>query len=203
MNLSAENGFLPAFTADQLIEVSAKMSRKHVETLSQFCHGDFNTVNEYLDDLSQAFALGALTAAKRAKDGKAIRTMQWKYGEGYMLRRLHEIISDITMAGKSMPVDPTGGAMANGDDAEDIEEMPGYVIEGEGSVTDSLVNSENLAAARNAFDDLPADIRQVVQLYAVEEMSFEQIGRIVGVSKPTACRMYREGVELMRRQFAA
>jgi RNA polymerase sigma factor (sigma-70 family) len=203
MNATAENGFLPAFTADQLIEVSAKMSRKHVETLSQFCHGDYAAVTDYLDDLSQAFALGALQAAKRAEDGKAIRTMQWKYGEGYMLRRLHEIISDITLAGKTMPVDHTGGAMANGDDTEDAEEAPGYVVEGEGAVSDSLVNSENLAAAVDAFEDLPADIREVVQLRAIDGLSYEEIGKKLGTSDTYAYLKYKKGVDLMRRQFAA
>lgn len=36
------------------------------------------------EDAAQEFILGALTAAKRAKEGGAVRTYQWVYGRGFI-----------------------------------------------------------------------------------------------------------------------
>jgi hypothetical protein len=211
MNATAENGFLPAFTADQLVEVSAKASRKYVETLSQFCKGDFGAVEDHLNDLSQAFALGALEAAKRSEDGKAIRTMQWKYGEGYMLKRLHVILSDMVQAGKNIPIDHTGGAMANGEDIDNAEEAPGYVVEGDGAVTDSLVAMEDKAAAMEAFNALPAKFKGTLELSLLEGKSFKEVSKAFKITEMAARLRYFYGINklkenynrIVRRQFAA
>lgn len=202
MNTTAENGFLPAFTADQLAEVSRKESRKHTETIKQFCKGDYPAAEEHLDDLAQSFALGALEAVNRAKDGGAVRTFQWKYGTGYMLDRLHEILNDFIQAGKNQTVDHTGGAMANGEDTSDTENL-GYVIEGDGAVVNDLAAADLRAQAAKALSDLPADLRDVVQLYVVEEMSFEKIAKLLNTNKVDIFRRYNKGIAILRRQFAA
>lgn len=211
MNATAENGFLPAFTADQLVEVSAKASRKYVETLSQFCKGDFGAVEDHLNDLSQAFALGALEAAKRSEDGKAIRTMQWKYGEGYMLKKLHVILSDMVQAGKNVPIDHTGGAMANGEDIDNAEEAPGYVVEGDGAVTEGLVELEDKAAAMEAFNALPAKFKGTLELSLLEGKSFKEVSKAFKITEMAARLRHFYGINklkenynrIVRRQFAA
>ena len=212
MNATAENGFLPAFTADQLVEVSAKASRKYVETLSQFCKGDFGAVEDHLNDLSQAFALGALKAVQNAKDGQAVRTYQWKSGEGSMLHRLHEILSDMVQAGKNVPIDHTGGAMANGEHTEEADEVqPGYVVEGDGAVTDSLVAMEDKAAAMEAFNALPAKFKGTLELSLLEGKSFKEVSKAFKITEVAARLRHFYGINklkenynrIVRRQFAA
>lgn len=202
MNATAENGYLPAFTDDQLAEVARKESRKHTETIKQFCKGDFEAAEEHLDDLAQAFALGACEASKRSKDGGAVRTYQWKYGTGYMLKRMDEILSEMVQDGKNQQIDHTGGAVANGEDKTDTENL-GYVLEGNGAVVNALAAEDLKAQAAKALSDLPADLQQVVNLYVVEEMTFDKIAKLLNTNKMEVYYKYHKGIEIMRRAFAA
>ena len=199
MNATAE--YLPAFTEEQLALIAAKEAAKHSATISQFCKGDFEATQEHLADLAQSFALGACEAASKAKDGGAVRTFQWKYGTGFLLKRMHEILSEMIQDGKNKQIDHSGGACGNGDDNE--PEESGYVVEGDGAIINDLAAEDARAEAAKAFESLPDDLRQVVQLRAIDDESFEKIGNILGIGKVMAYRKYTKGIEIMRRQFAA
>jgi hypothetical protein len=201
MTKTAENGFLPAFTADQLAEVSVKYAHRHDKVLSEFCHGDFDTIADHLADLAQAFALGACEAASRAKDGQAVRSLQWKYGEGYMLKRLHVILSDTAAAAKNVKIDTSGGAFHSDEDSE--EETGGYVPETGGAMIDAFVAAEMQQEASKALAELPADIQEIVQLHAIEGLSLQKIAKMKKTNSMNVWYKYQEGMKILRRAVAA
>jgi len=100
-----------------------------------------------------------------------------------------------------MPVDHSGGAFMAED--ESGEDHPGYVAEDGGAIINDLVAEDLKVQAAKALADLPADLREVVQLYAIEEMTFDKIATILSTNKMDVYYKYHKGIEILRRQIAA
>jgi RNA polymerase sigma-70 factor (ECF subfamily) len=67
---------------------------------------------------------------------------------------------------------------------------------------DTLAESEAGTAAREALDALPADLREAVSLKVWGEMSWRQIGELLGTSEDTAARRCAEGLDLLAKNLA-
>lgn len=195
MNTTAENGFLPAMTEEQIIEISKREAARHATTLFQLT-GDSGTTEEYIEDLAQSFALGALEAAKGAKEGEAVRTYQWNYGRGRVLHRLHEIIDNINEA--RTPIDTSGGAFTKDED----EDATGYAPEAsDDEAVNILAGEDDKAAALAAFNRLEDKYQQILQLRLIEGKSFADIARIIGATSMCARLRYKYGLEQLRHEY--
>ena len=54
-------------------------------------------------------------------------------------------------------------------------------------------------AIRRAFAELPVEQREVLTLHIYEQLTFEEIGRMVGSSKNTITSRYRYGLDKLRK----
>ena len=197
MSKTADNGFLPAMTEEQIIEISKREAARHATTLFQLT-GDSGTTEEYIEDLAQSFALGALEALKNNEDGKAIRTYQWNYGRGHVLKRLHEIIDNINEA--RTPIDTSGGAFTK----DESENDPGYApAADDAEPLDLLANDDAKAEAVAALKRLPEHFQEVLTLRLIEEKSFDEISRALNITAGCARMRYFYGLDKLRAEFAA
>jgi RNA polymerase sigma factor (sigma-70 family) len=195
MNTTAENGFLPALTEKQILDISKREAARHATTLFSLT-GDSGTTEEYIEDLAQSFALGVLEALKVNDGSRAIRTLQWNYGRGYILKRLHEIIDNINEA--RTPIDTSGGAFTKDED----EDATGYAPEAsDDEAVNILADADDKAAAMAAFNRLEDKYQQILQLRLIEGKNFADIARIIGATSMCARLRYKYGLEQLRHEY--
>lgn len=59
------------------------------------------------------------------------------------------------------------------------------------------------ATVTESLKELEADFREIITARIWGELSFEQIGELIGISSSTAHRRYVEGLELLREKLGA
>jgi RNA polymerase sigma-70 factor (ECF subfamily) len=71
---------------------------------------------------------------------------------------------------------------------------------GSASPSDRVVEAEQIQAIRRALASLPEDYRRVLRLRYQENLSFEEIGRLLGLSTNAACKLWRRAVKRVRQE---
>jgi RNA polymerase sigma factor for flagellar operon FliA len=67
---------------------------------------------------------------------------------------------------------------------------------------ESTAHREALARLVSAIDDLPETMQQVLSLYYCEDMSFKEIGHILGVSESRACQIHGRATRCLRESLS-
>lgn len=67
---------------------------------------------------------------------------------------------------------------------------------------DLAIQRSLLQAVAHAVERLPERLRTVLGLYYQEELSFREIGAVLGVTESRACQLHREAVAHIRAQLA-
>lgn len=66
-----------------------------------------------------------------------------------------------------------------------------------------LISSDERAEIAAAIGALPERQAQVVALYYVEELTFREIGEVIGVTESRACQIHAEAIRVLRRTLGA
>ena len=67
------------------------------------------------------------------------------------------------------------------------------------SVDDQSENMVNRMAIENALDKLPEEIKEIVVMRYISDMSSQDIGKIVGMSRFSVNRRLKEGLKLLEK----
>ena len=70
-------------------------------------------------------------------------------------------------------------------------------------LTVNLDSQLDAATVADSLKELHADFREIITARIWGELSFEQIGELIGTSSSTAHRRYVEGLELLREKLGA
>ena len=84
-------------------------------------------------------------------------------------------------------------------DEEDARELDGDVE----SPEEPLLRAEDAAAVRDAVEKLPDGMRETVHLRIFEELSFAEIGELLGRNEVAVRKRYSRALEELRRQLGA
>ena len=79
-----------------------------------------------------------------------------------------------------------------------LESLGGELVEQSGSPEDSAGKEERSRQLRSALERLPEKNRRVLEDHYFREMSLDEIGRNLGLSRSWVCRLHAKGVDMLR-----
>ena len=69
------------------------------------------------------------------------------------------------------------------------------------SAEETIVRNQQRSKVRLSLAQLPERNRRVLELFYFEELTLEEIGKKLGLSKSWVCRLHAKSLELLRKQL--
>jgi RNA polymerase sigma factor for flagellar operon FliA len=83
-----------------------------------------------------------------------------------------------------------------------LEAMPQEPVDSKQvSAEEVLVRNQQRGKVRQSLSQLPERNRRVLELFYFEELTLEEIGKKMGLSKSWVCRLHAKSLELLRKQL--
>jgi len=194
-----EKNDLPAYTVEQIEEMSIRMASKFHKSVLQYTD-NWGRVQEHLQDLAGAFVMGALTATAKLEPGRTgARSYQWKSGRGEILHALRELRREYQREEVSLSVE-----LENDGEGEEVDCLAD-VIANEKSENPYQVFSEKIdnAAAVDALQGLSERDRYILNARHVEGRQVKEIAVELGLSEGRISQIESAARETLRKQLVA